>query len=98
MIVRIFRAIVHDGKSEAFASFFLGEILPMIRSKEGLLSAKVGLPHESSPCEFTMIMHWRDLDSIKAFAGGDWREAMILPEEAHLLKETHVHHFVAVDD
>ena len=29
---------------------------------------------------------------LQAFTGPQWREAVILPEEAHLLKSTHLHH------
>lgn len=97
MIIRFFRAIVHDGQQEAFGELFTETILPMIRSRDGLVSATIGLPHESSPREFSMIMQWRDLEAVKAFAGEDWRTAVILPEEAHLLAETHVHHYHAAD-
>ncbi len=97
MIIRFFRAIVHEGQAEAFRAHFLDNVLPMIRSQEGLISASVGLPHEASPHEFSMTMHWRDLDAIKAFAGEDWQHARILPEEAHLLKETHIYHYVVAD-
>ena len=94
MIVRFFRAIAHEGKSEEFQSVFLEHVLPLIRSQEGLLSASVGLPHEGSPNEFSMYMTWRDLDAIRGFTGEDWSKGVILPEEAHLLKETFVHHYV----
>lgn len=93
MIIRFFRAIVHIGKEEAFKTFFTETALPIIRSQEGLISVTIGLPHESSPNEFSMTTVWRDLDALKAFAGDDWRTAVIHPDEAHLLKETYVHHY-----
>ena len=40
-----------------------------------------------------MLTVWRDLNALKEFAGENWREAVIHPDEAHLLKETHVHHY-----
>ena len=95
MITRFFRAIVHEGKEDAFRKVFLETLLPMIRAREGLISASVGLPHESSPQEFSMITRWRDMESLRAFAGDDWRNAVIDPSEAHLLKETFVHHYHA---
>ena len=94
MILRFFRAIVHEGAHDEFRDLFAGSILSMIRGQDGLISASVGLPHEASPNEFSMFMLWRDMDAVRAFAGDDWDRAMILPEEAHLLKETHVHHYV----
>lgn len=97
MIIRFFRATTHDGRTDEFRALFLETILPMIRSREGLVSASVGLPHLRSPNEFSMIMVWRDMDAVRAFAGEEWDRAVILPEEAHLLKETHVHHYVLAE-
>ena len=97
MIVRFFRAITHEGKSEEFQSVFLEHVLPLIRSHEGLISASVGLPHEGSPNEFSMHMIWRDLDAIRGFTGENWGQAVVLPEEEGLLKETFVHHYVVAE-
>jgi len=69
----------------------------MIRSRDGLVSVSVGLPHEQSPNGFSMIMVWRGMDAVRAFAGEGWDRAVILPEEAHLLKRAHVHHYVQAD-
>ena len=93
MIIRFFRAIVHDGRQESFAEFFLKTALPLVQSQDGLVSVSVGLPHEGSPNEFSMVMVWRDLDALKGFAGEDWQQAVVHPDEAHLLRETHVHHY-----
>ncbi len=98
MILRVFRAIVHEGKQAEFAEFFLGTALPMVRSQAGLESVSVGLPHDASPTEFSMVMVWRDLESLKGFSGESWQQAVIHPDEEHLLKETFVHHYdLAVD-
>ena len=97
MIIRFFRAIVHDGQAEAFRAVFLETILPATRTQEGLISASIGLPHEGTPNEFSMITMWRDLDAIKAFAGERWRQPKIVPEEAQFIREAHAHHYVAAD-
>ena len=93
MLLRFFRAIVHEGKQSDFRQFFLGTAMPFVRSQPGLESVSVGLPHETSPTEFSMVMVWKDLEALKGFAGENWREPVIHPDEAHLLKETHVHHY-----
>ena len=98
MIIRFFRALVHDGQQKAFLKFFTETALPLIRSQEGLVSVTVGLPDETSANEFCMVTVWRDLDALKQFAGNDWKRAVIHPEEAHLLKMTFVHHYHALDD
>lgn len=97
MIIRFFRAVVHEGQQDSFRKFFTETALPLIRSQEGLVSVSVGLPHESSPHEFSMIMVWRDLDALRLFAGNDWQSAVIHPDEAHLLRETFVHHYHALE-
>ena len=96
-IVRCFRAIVHEGQQDAFQSFFLGTALPLVRSHDGLISITVGLPHEESPDEFSMTTVWRDLESLKGFAGEKWKEAVIHPDERHLLRRTHVSHYYLAD-
>jgi hypothetical protein len=93
MILRVFRAIVHEDKQAEFRQFFLHTALPGVRAHAGLETVSVGLPHETSPTEFSMVMVWRDLDALKEFTGDNWLEPVIHPDEVHLLKETHVHHY-----
>ena len=97
MIMRIFRALVHEGQQDAFRKFFIETALPLVRAQEGLVSVSVGLPHETSPNEFSMVTIWRDLDGLRHFAGDDWKSAVIHPDEAHLLKETFVSHYRVLD-
>jgi heme-degrading monooxygenase HmoA len=96
MIIRVFRARVFEGKQEEFEQFFLNKALPMIKSMEGLVSVSVGKPSESTPTEFMMTTVWRDLDSLKGFAGENWLNAVIDPDEADLLVETFAHHYELV--
>ncbi len=93
MILRIFRAIVHEGQEEAFRAFVLGTALPLTRAQEGLVSVTVGLPRPEAPREFCMVTAWQDLEALKAFAGEDWNRPVVLPEEAHLLEASHLHHY-----
>jgi heme-degrading monooxygenase HmoA len=97
MIIRIFRAIVHDGKQDEFENFFLTQAIPHVKSQKGLISLSIGTPFHTSPNEFMMIMIWKDLDSIKSFAGENWQNAVILEDERDLLKEVFVHHYESVD-
>ncbi len=96
MIIRVYRAITHDGKAEEFKRIFLENALPRLRQQPGLISATPGLPLETSPNEFLMVMLWQDLDSVRRFAGENWQQARIDPDEADLLKETFVYHYEAV--
>ena len=96
MIIRIFRAVVNDGKQQEFENFFRLQAVPHVSSQPGLISLEVGRPLSTSPNEFTMVMRWKDIDSIKSFAGDNWQQAVILEDEKHLIKEVFVHHFELV--
>jgi hypothetical protein len=39
---------------------------------------------------------WEDVESIRAFAGERWQEAVITPDEEHLLKDTWIGHYDAL--
>ena len=36
---------------------------------------------------------WADVESVRAFAGERWQEAVITPEEEHLLRDTWIAHY-----
>ncbi len=93
MIVRVFRAKVHQGKAEEFARFFLEEALPLVRQQPGLVSADAGCPLTPTDEEFVMVSVWKDLESLRSFCGDDWQEAKILPAERPFLRKTVVHHY-----
>ncbi len=97
MIIRVFRAQVHDGMQAEFARFFDEIAVPLLESQPGMLGLQVGKPHASSPTEFLMTTTWRDLDALKGFTGDRWQEAVIAPEEEHLLKSVFVHHYELAD-
>ena len=97
MIVRVFRVTVHDGKEAAFADFFRNTALPLVQRQPGLVSVTAGAPRPETPAEFCMVMVWRDVASLKAFAGEDWREAHIHPDEAELVRARSVHHYELVE-
>lgn len=93
MIVRIFRVTVHPGKEDLFAAFFRDTALPLVASQPGLVSVTAGLPRPESPGEFCMVMVWKDVEALRAFAGEDWREPHIHPDEAEMVKDRSLHHF-----
>jgi len=93
MIMRIFRVSIHEGKESEFRDFFLNTALPLVKSQPGIVSVTPGLPRPETPGEFCMVMVWKDVESIRAFAGEDWRQPHILPEEAGLIRERHLSHY-----
>lgn len=93
MIVRIFRVTVHDGKRAEFEDFFRNTAIPLVKSQPGIVSVTAGVPRPESPNEFCMVMVWEDVDSLKAFAGENWREPHIHPDEAALVRDRSLHHY-----
>ena len=97
MIIRVFRAIVREGKHREFEEFFLEKAVPHVKSQPGLVSLPVGRPLPSTPDEFLMTMLWTDIESVKAFAGSEWEQAVILDDERHLIKEVFVYHYERIN-
>ncbi len=93
MLLRQFRLSVHDSKAEEFEAIFLDQILPLVKSQDGLIWVVAGKPWRGDPNTFCMTMLWRDLDSIKAFTGDTWHEARIEPEERDLIASASIEHF-----
>jgi transposase len=92
MIIRIFRARLKPGKLAAFARFYEDYGRQMIRSAPGCLAERAGPPARRRD-EYVIVSVWQDLESLKAFAGENWQEAIILPGEAVLLLSASVQHF-----
>jgi heme-degrading monooxygenase HmoA len=97
MIVRVFRVTVHDGKQAEFSEFFKTTALPLVQSQPGIVSVTAGLPRPETPNEFCMVMVWRNVEALKAFAGEDWRKPHIHPDEAETVRDRSLHHYELVE-
>ncbi|MEM7462490.1 MAG: antibiotic biosynthesis monooxygenase [Pseudomonadota bacterium] len=97
MIIRIFQVTTHPGKEQQFSKFFQGTAIPLMLKTPGLISVFPGAPRKDSPCDFCMVMIWKDLDSLKAFVGEDYENAHILPEEAELVQARTIKHYDLVE-
>ena len=93
MILRVFHVTVHEGKAPEFEEFFRTIALPLVKSQDGLLSVVAGKPRADAPNTFCMTMVWESVEALKGFAGENWTEARIEPEEAHLIVSTRVEHY-----
>jgi transposase/quinol monooxygenase YgiN len=92
MIVRVFRARTRPGMRGAYAQLARDRGLPLMRAEPGCLHVRIGeVPGQ--PDELTIVSVWKDLESLKAFAGEMWQEVVILPGEAELLVELTVAHY-----
>ena len=93
MIVRVFRAITQPGKESEFERMLKEQSMPMVEGRDGLLASYFGRPLGAKSNEFVAITVWRDLDSVKAFAGDDWEQAVIPEDERPILEQTFIAHY-----
>ena len=87
MVIRVFRPTIHPGKEAEFESFLRETAVPLVSRQSGLLAQHIGRPRDPSSTEYLFVTVWDDVASIRAFAGPRWQEAVIAPEEEHLLQE-----------
>jgi heme-degrading monooxygenase HmoA len=97
VIIRVFRPTIHPGKESEFESFLRETALPLVSQQSGLVAQHLGGPLDPSSTEYLYVTVWEDLESIRAFAGERWQEAVIDPEEKHLLKETWIQHYETLE-
>jgi heme-degrading monooxygenase HmoA len=93
VIIRVFRPTIHPGKEREFEAFLRETAVPLVSRQPGLVAQHVGAPRDPSSTEFVYVTVWEDVESIRAFAGERWQEAVIEPEEEHLLEDTWIGHY-----
>ncbi len=98
MIMRIFQVVTHPGKEREFSEFFHETAIPLMKGTEGIVSVLPGAPRPDSPREFSFVMIWKDLESLKAFVGEDYENPHIDPAEAKLVESRTIKHYELVED
>ena len=95
MIIRVFRARIHEGKEDEFKRFVLEKGIPMTKEAEGCTHVTVGKSQTGQP-EFVVVSHWESVEALKAFAGPNWQEAVVLPEEEYMLHSVDCDHYESI--
>jgi heme-degrading monooxygenase HmoA len=93
VIIRVFRPTIHAGKEREFEAFLQETAVPLVSRQAGLVAQHVGRPRDPSSTEYVYVTVWEDVESVRAFAGERWQEAVITPEEEHLLEATWIGHY-----
>ena len=96
MVIRVFRPTIHPGMEAEFESFLRETAVPLVSRQSGIVAQHIGKPRDPSSTEYLFVTVWEDVDSIRAFAGEHWQEAVIAPDEEHLLKDTWIGHYEAM--
>lgn len=93
MIMRIFQVTTRPGKEAAFAEFFHGTAIPLMKATDGIVQVFPGAARTDSPREFSFVMIWRDLDALKAFVGEDYTTPHVDPAEDELVEARSIKHY-----
>jgi heme-degrading monooxygenase HmoA len=96
VVIRVFRPTIHPGQEAEFESFLRETAVPLVSRQSGIVAQHIGRPRDASSTEYLFVTVWEDVESIRAFAGERWEEAVIAPEEEHLLKDTWIGHYEAM--
>ena len=97
MIVRIFQVVTRPGKEKAFATFFHETAIPLMSGTRGIVQVIPGAPRPETPREFSFVMVWDSLESLKSFVGEDYRTPHIDPAEAELVEPRSIAHYDLVE-
>ncbi|MDF3349266.1 hypothetical protein HKX17_03745 [Sulfitobacter sp. KE34] len=97
MIMRIFQVLVREGKEKEFGEFFHKKAIPLMKGTDGIVQVLPGAPRPDSPREFSFVMVWDSLASLKAFVGEDYQTPHIDPAEAELVEARTIKHYELVN-
>lgn len=87
MIARMWHGRVLTSKAQAYREFLNERAIPDYRSVEGNLSVHILEQPEGDITHFITLTFWKDLESIKAFAGDEVETAKYYPEDQDYLLE-----------
>ena len=87
MIVRMWHGTVPASKAGAYREFLKTRAIPDYQSVEGNLSVHILERSEGAITHFIALTFWKDMDSIKAFAGEEVAVAKYYPEDEEFLLE-----------
>lgn len=87
MIVRMWHGRVPAARAGAYRDFVNARAIPDYQSVDGNLSVHILERSEGDITHFITLTFWRDLESIKAFAGEDVETAKYYPEDKDFLLE-----------
>lgn len=87
MIARMWHGRVPTTKAQVYREFLNARAIPDYRSVAGNLSVHVLERQEGDVTHFITLTFWRDLESIKSFAGDEVETAKYYPEDKDFLLE-----------
>jgi len=87
MITRMWHGRVPTSKAKAYRQFLNEHAIPDYQSVAGNISVHILERREGDITHFITLTFWKDMDSIKAFAGDIVEAAKYYPEDKDFLLE-----------
>ena len=87
------RAKIHPGKEGEFERFVRETGVPTVQAQAGCSDVAWGRSRWSDQPEFVVVTHWDSVAALAAFAGPRWQQAVIEPEEEHMLAQVFCDHY-----
>jgi heme-degrading monooxygenase HmoA len=87
MIARLWHGRVPTSKAKAYREFVTARAIPDYQSVAGNLSVHILERAEGEVTHFITLTFWKDLESIKGFAGEEAEVAKYYPEDQDFLLE-----------
>jgi heme-degrading monooxygenase HmoA len=87
MISRMWHGRVPTSKAKAYREFLNSRAIPDYRSVDGNISVHILERTEGEVTHFITLTFWKDMESIKAFAGEKVETAKYYPEDKDFLLE-----------
>jgi len=87
MISRMWHGRVPTSKAEAYREFLNSRAIPDYQSVNGNISVHILERTEGEVTHFITLTFWKDMESVKAFAGEEVEIAKYYPEDKNFLLE-----------
>jgi heme-degrading monooxygenase HmoA len=87
MISRMWHGRVPTSKAKAYREFVNSHAIPDYRSVDGNISVHILERTEGEVTHFITLTFWKDMESIKTFAGEEVETAKYYPEDKDFLLE-----------
>jgi heme-degrading monooxygenase HmoA len=97
MILRVFRAVIREGRVADFKRMVQEQSIPWLKDADGMLGYFAGQPYGENEREFAMVTLWRDLDALKAFSGARWNRPVVTEDETPLVEAMSAEHYLRFD-
>ena len=100
MIARVWHGWTSPSNADAYEEFLRTKMFPSIHRVPGYLGADLLRRDAGDEVAFVTITRFESLDSVRAFAGEDYEQAVVEPEARALLSrfdERSEHYEVAID-